>query len=75
MNVQAENASSQFKVGTDRQSAELEKELEAAEHNLKALDASSKQNWKAMKSGVEHTFAHLERIFAQATTRFKSGRS
>lgn len=70
MNVQAENASSQFKAGTNRQRTELEMQLAAAEKILKALDASSKQDWKGMKSGAEHTFADLGKSFEQATARF-----
>jgi len=70
MNVRAENASSQFKAGTDKQSAELEKRLAALEKSLRALDASSKQDWKDMKSGVEHTFDDLGKSFDQATARF-----
>ncbi len=70
MNVQAENASSQFKAATNRQRTELEKQLAAAEKILTALDASNKQDWKGIKSGVEHTFADLGRSFDQATARF-----
>jgi hypothetical protein len=70
MNVQSENASSQFRAGTDSQSAELETRLAALEKNLTALDASSQQDWKDNKSGVEHTFADLKKSFEQATARF-----
>lgn len=70
MNARAENASSQFKLGTDRQSAELERQLEAAEKNLTALDASSKQDWIDMKPGLEHAFDDLGKSFEQATARF-----
>lgn len=70
MNARAENASSQFKLGTDRQSAELERQLEAAEKSLTALDASSKQGWIDMKPGLEHAFDGLGKSFEQATARF-----
>lgn len=72
MNLRAENASSQFKVGTDRQSAELERQLAAAEKNLTALDASSKQDWIDMKPGLEHAFDDLGKSFEQATARFNT---
>lgn len=72
MNARVENASSQFKVGTDQQSAELERQLAAAEKNLTALDASSKQGWIDMKPGLEHAFDDLGKSFEQATARFNT---
>lgn len=70
MNVANENASSRFRLVTNKQNAELARRLIAAEKNLTTLDASNQQDWKGIKSEVQHTFEDLVKSFEQANARF-----